>query len=40
VREYLNPYFVLDAPAELDCAVSAEARRGGRARAIAKTAVA
>lgn len=40
VREYLNPYFILDAPAELDCTVSAEARRGGRARAIAKTAVA
>jgi RNA polymerase sigma-70 factor (ECF subfamily) len=40
VREYLNCYFSLDVSAESNCAGSAEARRVGRARAIAKTAVA
>jgi RNA polymerase sigma-70 factor (ECF subfamily) len=40
VREYLNCYFSLNVPAESDCAGPAEAGRVGRARAIAKTAVA
>ena len=40
VREYLNRYFNLDVSAEASCSGSAEGRRLGGARAIAKTAVA